>query len=211
MDCMEAMADIKDKQFDLAIVDPPYGIAFHLNNNRVYKDGKIWDNEIPNPEYFKQLFRVSKDQIIWGGNYFIEYLYNTRCYLIWDKKQSDKQDNAMSELAWTSFDAVSKTFYGMRVGNHGFLKAIEPRIHPTQKPISLYMWLLQNYAKEGETILDTHGGSMSSVIACIDKGFSIDCYERDKDYFDSAVKRIKNHLSQGDMFRKEINLIIINA
>lgn len=167
-DCMDHMAKFKDKQFDLAIVDPPYGINFtKMNmgksgrNDPLKNNLKYWDSKTPNENYFKQLFRVSKNQIIWGGNYF--NLPPSRCFLIWDKLDYNS-DFASAELAWTSFDRVVKTFQKGR--NNG-----TKRIHPTQKPVDLYLWILKNYAKEGDIILDTHLGSGSSAIACHRAGF----------------------------------------
>tara|TARA_R110001592_G_scaffold351111_1_gene647968 strand:- start:25 stop:660 length:636 start_codon:yes stop_codon:yes gene_type:complete len=201
-DCLEAMKDMKDNQFDLAIVDPPYGINITKNKRLNNNSKKDWDKEIPTPEYFKELFRVSKNQIIWGGNYFIEYLKNTRCYLNWDKlNHSDTY--ADCEMAWTSFDKNAKIFKYMWDGNrYGFIGAIQGvgkksiRTHPTQKPVALYEWLLINYAKEGDKILDTHLGSGSIAIACHNLGYDLTGYEIDKEYFDAATKRLQQHKSQ---------------
>jgi site-specific DNA-methyltransferase (adenine-specific) len=205
-DNMELMARYEDNYFDLAIVDPPYGIGVTKNkrlNNNSHND---WDNEIPSVEYFTELKRVSKNQIIWGGNYFIEHLENTRCYLNWDKlNHSDTY--ADCEMAWTSFDKNAKIFKYMWDGNrYGFPKAIQGvgkksiRTHPTQKPIALYEWLLMNYAKEGDKILDTHLGSGSITIACHNLGFDLTACELDKEYYESAIKRINNHKQQIRMF-----------
>jgi len=196
-DCLESMKQMKDNQFDLAIVDPPYGINITKNKRLNNNSKKDWDKEIPTPEYFKELFRVSKNQIIWGGNYFIEYLKNTRCYLNWDKlNHSDTY--ADCEMAWTSFDKNAKIFKYMWDGNrYGFIGAIQGvgkksiRTHPTQKPVALYEWLLMNYAKEGDTILDTHLGSGSIAIACHNLGYDLTGYEIDKDYYEAATKRIE--------------------
>ncbi len=197
MDCLKAMQDMKDNQYDLAIVDPPYGI----NQDKGIQIGKWarnihktknWDNTIPSKEYFKELKRISKNQIIWGGNYFINYLFNTRCMLVWDKKNGT---NPLSdcELAWTSFTtSVRKFTYNHIQDYNSNIK----RIHPTQKPVQLYKWILQNYAKEGDTILDTHLGSGSIAVACHDMGFSLDAYELDTDYYNSACKRLKEHQRQ---------------
>ena len=189
-DCLEAIKDMSDNQFDLAIVDPPYGIDIQISGTKFKKYGKNknWDNEIPSKEYFNELFRVSKNQIIWGGNYF--YLKPTRCFLIWDKQQPQNVSFASCELAWTSFDQSAKTFY-MRPQN-----ADNIRIHPTQKPIKLYEWLLLTYAKEGDKILDTHLGSGSIAIACHNLGFDLTACELDKEYFEAAIKRIKQHQAQ---------------
>ena len=189
-DCLEAMREMQDNQFDLAIVDPPYGIDINSSGRLGHYGGKgkSWDSKIPSQEYFKELERVSKNQIIWGGNYF--YLKPTRCFLIWDKQQPQNVSFASCELAWTSFDQSAKTFY-MRPQN-----ADNIRIHPTQKPVKLYEWILMNYAKEGDKILDTHLGSGSIAIACHNLGYDLEGYELDKDYYDNALKRIKEHQSQ---------------
>jgi len=205
-DCLESMKQMKDNQFDLAIVDPPYGINITKNKRLNNNSKKDWDKEIPTPEYFKELFRVSKNQIIWGGNYFIEYLKNTRCYLNWDKlNHSDTY--ADCEMAWTSFDKNAKIFKYMWDGNrYGFIGAIQGvgkksiRTHPTQKPVALYEWLLMNYAKEGDTILDTHLGSGSIAIACHNLGYDLTGYEIDKDYYEAATKRIEQHKTQIRLF-----------
>jgi len=205
-DNMELMARYEDNHFDLAIVDPPYGINITKNKRLNNNSKKDWDKEIPTPEYFKELFRVSKNQIIWGGNYFIEYLKNTRCYLNWDKlNHSDTY--ADCEMAWTSFDKNAKIFKYMWDGNrYGFIGAIQGvgkksiRTHPTQKPVALYEWLLMNYAKEGDKILDTHLGSGSIAIACNNLGFDLTACELDKEYYNAAIKRIQQHKSQIRMF-----------
>ena len=197
IDCMEYMKSCKDKQFDLAIVDPPFGINIE---QRIYKDNKKWDAEAPSLKYFLELFRVSKNQIIWGGNYFIDKLYPTKCYLIWDKKITDKHTFSMSEFAWTSFDSCAKTFYSPPPGHRGFYKIDGIRIHPTQKPVELYRWLLTNYAKEGDTIFDSHLGSGSIAIACDNLGFDLTGCEIDKEYFDSAVKRMEPYRNQKALF-----------
>ena len=205
-DCLEAIKEMSDNEFDLAIVDPPYGINITKNKRLNNNSQKDWDKEIPTLEYFKELFRVSKNQIIWGGNYFIEYLKNTRCYLNWDKlNHSDTY--ADCEMAWTSFDKNAKIFKYMWDGNrYGFIGAIQGvgkksiRTHPTQKPVALYEWLLMNYAKEGDTILDTHLGSGSIAIACHNLGYDLTGYELDKEYFDAANKRINEHKQQLTIF-----------
>ena len=195
------MAGCKDSQFDLAIVDPPYGIGMAKDLEigkwkRKIHEEKQWDNAIPLKEYFTELFRISKNQIIWGGNYFIDHLKNTRCMIFWDKKNGD---NFMSdgEIAWTSFNSSVRRF----VYNHiqEYNEGIS-RIHPTQKPVALYKWLLSHYAKEGETILDTHLGSGSIAIACYDMGFELTGTELDKEYYEAMQKRIKTHTDQGSFF-----------
>ena len=196
-DCLEAMKEMSENQFDLAIVDPPYGIDV---KTRVFNDGKKWDSNIPPKEYFDELFRISKNQIIWGGNYFLDYLGATSCYLIWDKKMTDKHLMSMSELAWTSFKSKNLIFRQPPVGDRGFYNIDGKRIHPTQKSIKLYEWLLINYAKKGDTILDTHLGSGSIAIACHNLGYDLTGYEIDKEYFDGAKKRIEQHKAQQRLF-----------
>lgn len=198
IDCMDGMKQYSDGHFDLAIVDPEYGIGGH--KQRVFDDGKRWDNDRPSPEYFIELKRVSKNQIVWGGNYFWE-LWPCKSFIIWDKHQPEGISFAMVELAWTSFDVPAKMYFTKPAGERGFYTVDSKRIHPTQKPVKLYKWLLKNYAKEGDKILDTHGGSMSSVIACLDMGFPITCYELDTDYYNAGKNRIINHLNQLNAFR----------
>ena len=195
---MQLMSRYPDNYFDLAIVDPPYGIGNKLvdgggtrkakfDNNR---DSIKWDN-VPTQEYFNELFRVSKNQIIWGSNYF--NLPTTRCNIIWDKIQEFTGSDF--ELAWTSFDKASKAFRMSRVEAYS-----QGKIHPTQKPIKLYNWILDKYANEGDKILDTHLGSGSIAIACHDYGFELTACELDKEYFDKAIQRITNHTNQQKLF-----------
>ena len=194
-DNMLLMARYPDNYFDLAIVDPPYGIADKFKGG---KSGKMQFNEVvdkgwdcvPSQEYFDELFRVSKNQIIWGGNYF--NLPPTRCFLVWDKCISDDFTLAMAELAWTSFDKLAK-IYKLIVPKNG-------KIHPTQKPVALYKWILDKYAKEGDKILDTHLGSGSIAIAAHDYGFELTACELDKEYYDKAIQRITNHTNQQKLF-----------
>ena len=155
---------------------------------------KDWDAEIPTAEYFDELKRVSKNQIIWGGNYFLDYLGNTKCMLVWDKMNGGN-NMADAELAWTSFDKAVRMFR-----MHHFSGGYEAKIHLTQKPIKLYRWLLQNYAKQGDKILDTHGGSMTIARACYEEGFDLDIMELDKEYFDKGVQKFKEHISQYNLF-----------
>ena len=186
-DCLEAMKEMSDNQFDLAIVDPPYGIGISKNPVRQKHNKKEWDTSIPTKEYFLELFRVSKEQIIWGGNYFD--LPATQGFFIWDKKQPYDFSLAMCEYAWSSFQKPAKMWSLSVLKDKG-------KIHPTQKPIELYEWLLMNNAKEGNKILDTHLGSGSIAIACHNLGFDLEGYELDKEYYDNALKRIKNHQAQ---------------
>lgn len=200
-DCMEILPKIPDKYFDLAIVDPPYGLGTSVVNSggrfkRYENKNGNWDLEIPPKEYFEQLFRVSKNQIIWGGNYFIEHLKSTRCYLIWDKKQPENISFASSEMAWTSFPTVAKTYYFSPMSQ-------KYRFHPTQKPVALYTWILNNYAKKGDKILDTHVGSASSLIACEKLGFEYFGIEKDKEYFEKAKARLEEFKNQVSFFNME--------
>ena len=192
-DCMEALKEFKDNQFELAIVDPPYGIKrnkMNMGNSVFNKDISKWDNNIPNEDYFNNLMRVSKNQIIWGGNYFP--LKPSQYFCIWDKGETMYgRDFAECEFAWV--------FKG---GTRIFKKSPNQptRIHPTQKPIKLYEWLLMNYAKEGDKILDTHLGSGSIAIACHNLGYDLEGYELDNEYFEAAQKRLKQHQSQMQLF-----------
>ena len=199
IDCMDFMRNIPDNYYELAIVDPPYGIGMD-GGNVGYKGSnnfkkKSWDNEIPNKEYFNELFRVSKNQIIWGGNYF--GLHATRCFLVWDKGEGFyNRTYAECELAWTSFDSNT-----CKIKHDPLAKGdYKGKIHPTQKPVALYKWILDKYAKPNDKILDTHGGSMSIAIACHDYGFDLDLCELDKEYFDKGVQRVKNHVAQQKLF-----------
>jgi site-specific DNA-methyltransferase (adenine-specific) len=192
-DNMELMARYPDNYFDLAIVDPPYGIGIETSGTHFKKNkAKGWDNETPTKEYFIELQRVSKNQIIWGGNYFFNELGNTKTFLIWDKKIAEDMSFAMCELAWTSFKNGAKIFKKTATQIN--------RIHPTQKPSDLYKWILDKYAKKGDKILDTHLGSGSIAIACHDYGFDLTACELDKEYFDKAIERIKNHTNQQKLF-----------
>ena len=193
-DNMQLMARYEDNHFDLAIVDPPYGIDINKSGRLGHYGGKgkKWDNETPNKEYFTELKRVSKNQIIWGGNYFD--LPPTRCFLIWDKQQPEGVSFASCEYSWTSFDKSAKTFY-LRPQN-----ADNIRIHPTQKPVKLYEWLLMNYAKEGDKILDTHLGSGSIALACHNLNYDLTACELDTEYYNAAMKRLKEHQQQLTMF-----------
>jgi site-specific DNA-methyltransferase (adenine-specific) len=196
-DCMEGMARYTDKYFDLAIVDPPYGIDWmdqvkNPNKGKNWKqyENKDWDNSIPEKNYFNELKRVSKNQIIWGGNYMTDFLNPSPCWLIWDKMQ--EFSGAVFEMAWTSFLSPAKAFRMSRVqaytnGN---------KIHPTQKPIKLYKWLLHNYAKQGDKILDTHLGSGSSRIAAYEMGYDFTAFELDAEYFEAQEIRYKAHIAQ---------------
>ena len=200
-DCMELM---KTGSWDLAIVDPPYGVDMANKINSVTggikHNTKDWDKYTPTHEYWDELFRVSKNQIVWGGNYFISKIQrDSSCWIFWDKNNGDSLF-ADGELAWTSFDSPVRLAKIHWCGSAAKHETGQNKIHPTQKPVKLYKWLLTNYAKEGDTILDTHGGSMSIAIACWDLGFDLDVCELDTDYFNDAVKRFENHVAQGQLF-----------
>lgn len=213
LDCLPAMREMPDKAFDLAIVDPPYGIGasgkqrYHAEAFTNYSR-KEWDNEIPGEEYFQELFRVSKNQIIWGGNYFTEFLPATKNWIVWDKAQPLGISLSMHELAFNSClgqAAIFRVTNGEN-GNRCTVPTLARqylRIHPTQKPIRLYKLCLQTYAKEGDQILDTHLGSGSSRIAAYDLGFDFTGYELDKDYFDAQEERFKRHIAQPKLFVPE--------
>lgn len=204
MDCMEGMRGTPDKYYDLAVVDPPYGLGERLTNgggkrfkkhNRTKKELVAFDDKTPDYEYFSELFRVSKNQIIWGANYF--ELPATRCVLIWDKVTFKEFTGSDFELAWTSFDYAAKSFRMSRI------QALRNgTIHPTQKPIALYDWIFAKYATKGMKILDTHAGSMSSVISAMKNEMQITAYEIDSDYFNAGKKRIETYIMQGDMFNQ---------
>jgi len=206
-DCMELMARYPDGYFDLAVVDPPYGINrdghFQKTNHRKNYTKKGWDNQRPSAEYFAEIQRVSKNQIVWGGNYFAYLLPAKKGWIFWDKKITNANNTNFSdgELAWTSFDCILRRFTYDWIG-FGYLNNPqgEKKIHPTQKPIKLYKWLLDKYAKQGDKILDTHLGSGSIAIACHDYGFQLTACELDADYYQSAIKRIQNHVSQLKLF-----------
>lgn len=204
IDCLEYMKGVPDKYFELAIVDPPYGIkrsgqgvrnCKNPNHNRRLHIDKGWDKKIPDKKYFDELFRVSKDQIIWGGNYYTAYLPASMGWVFWDKGQ----DLSMSdgELAFTSFERALRRI----IINRGVLVQ-DGVTHPTQKPVKLYKWLLHNYANPGDKILDTHGGSMSIAIACHQMGFDLTLCEIDKDYYDAGVKRFKEQTMQQSLFNQ---------
>ena len=191
IDCMEYMATLPDNAFDLAIVDPPYGIGISSNPVRQAHEKKNWDKSIPSKEYFIELFRVSKNQIIWGGNYYD--LPPTQNLIVWDKKQPEDFSLAMCEFAWCSIQMPAKIF------SYSVLKE-KGKIHPTQKPVALYEWLLNNYAKQGDRILDTHLGSGSSRIAAYNLGFDFVGCEIDKEYFDKQEERFARHTAQTSLF-----------
>lgn len=222
MECVEGMKEFPDKYFELAIVDPVYGdvkaggymtgkskggVGPHPNYNY-----SIWRQPKTDKRYFEELFRVSKNQIIWGGNYFAEEIgKNSTCWIVWDKCNG-KTHWADCELAWTSFSSAVRMFRfmwnGMMQGKsieqghvmQGNKTLNEKRIHPTQKPVALYKWLLSNYAEPGDKILDTHVGSASSLIACQDLGFDYIGFELDQDYYSAAKQRIERETAQMKLF-----------
>jgi site-specific DNA-methyltransferase (adenine-specific) len=199
-DCMEGMRTVPDKFYDLALVDPPYGIGVNHNMGRrkgdkasPYKPAD-WDSSPPDKEYFDELFRVSKDQVIWGANHFISLVsLNSPCWLMWDKGFSEEVSFAQFELAWTSLSGTCKKFDKSPSQQH--------RIHPTQKPVELYDWIYKNYLPQGGSVIDTHLGSGSNRISAYKAG-NIDFtgYEIDKDYFDAQEIRYKNFISQTRLF-----------
>lgn len=207
-DCLEYMQTITDKYFDLAIVDPPYGIkmggtggASVLATKKNYKPYYGKDEATPGQEYFDELFRISKNQIIFGGNYMVSKIKkDSACWIVWDK-DNGANDFADCELAWTSFKTSIRQFtfrwQGMLQGD---MKHKEPRIHPNQKPVDLYKWILRNYAKPGDKVFDSHVGSGSSRIACHDMGFDFIGCEIDKDYFEAQEKRFSEHCAQKELF-----------
>jgi len=201
VDNMKFMADVPDKYYDLCICDPPYGIGrdghFQKTSHRKNYSFKGWDNCTPNKKYWEELFRVSKNQIVWGANYFAEFLPPSMGWIVWDKGQRDLTMSD-AELAFTSFSQrlVIKQMFRVKIGENGGY------IHPTQKPVALYEWLLSKYAKPNDKIIDTHGGSGSIAIA-VDKAntldntnYSLDIIELDKDYFDASVNRFNKYKSQ---------------
>jgi len=200
VDCIEFMKSKPDKYYDLAIVDPPYGIGVNINMGRRKGDKKSdyhkfygGDSNIPTADYFNELFRISKQQIIWGGNYMTDFLNPSPCWLIWDKGFSEDVTFAQFEMAWTSFNSSAKKIDFNAAANN-------KRIHPTQKPVYLYRWILQKYAKPNDTIIDTHGGSMTIAKACEIEGFDLDICEIDKEYFQAGVNAFNLHKRQQRLF-----------
>jgi site-specific DNA-methyltransferase (adenine-specific) len=198
---MALMARYPDKYFQLAICDPPYGIGINMNQGR--RKGQIlkhtkknWDNLPPDELYWEELKRVSFNQIIWGANNF-KWIPPHNGYIVWDKDISGDVDFSKAELAYNSIkNTISIVKIRAQTGNEVYSN----KIHPTQKPVALYKWLLDKYAKQGDKILDTHLGSGSIAIACHDYGFDLTACELDKEYFDAAMKRINNHTKQIKLF-----------
>lgn len=213
IDCLEYMKGVPDKYFELAIVDPPYGIGqdgtlgiattktkgFTFTKKSYEQKG--WDKEIPPEIYFDELFRISINQIIWGGNYFIKLLPHFKNFIYWHKKGKSGDDKFNEgEVAFIS-NGRSR-MVDIWWNGFGTINSGEERTHPTQKPVKLYKWLLHNYAKPGDKILDTHGGSMSIAIACHQMGFDLTLCEIDKDYYDAGVKRFKEQTMQQSLFNQ---------
>jgi len=203
IDCIEFMKTKPNNYYDLAIVDPPYGINVNMNmgkkkGEKARYEKKDWDKNIPSKEYFNELFRVSKNQIIWGGNYMTDYLKQSMCWVVWDKEVPTGVSFSDFELAWTSFNIAAKKVklpYCGFIGLNG-----KKRIHPTEKPIILYRWLLKEFAKENYKILDTHGGSFTNAIACDKEKFDLDICEINKQYFDNGIKQYNEFKQQTTMF-----------
>ena len=218
MRCEDAMREFPDKFFDLSIVDVPYGIGEDGRKSQSRMVGsdkwknpcntkhvsKSWDDNSPDQSYFSELFRVSKHQIIWGANHFISKIpIDSSCWVVWKKNgQNENSDFADCELAWTNFKTAVR-FFDFAWTGFGARNAKEERIHPTQKPIALYTWLLQNYAKRGDKILDTHVGSASSLIACHRMGFDFWGFELDADYYKAASERLAKEQAQQTLFSPE--------
>ena len=215
MDCMEGMKRFPDKYFDLAIVDPVYGDVTkggymthnkgqHIGTGKAKQKGYhpgLWNQGKSGEEYFAELFRVSKNQIIWGGNYFTDYMPTSQGWIIWDKLHPEGITFADCELAWTSFDKATRIFRFMWNGMiQGNMKSRENRIHPTQKPVALYEWIINNYAKDSDIILDTHVGSASSLIACYNTNHKYVGFEIDETYYELAKKRIEQETAQINLF-----------
>ena len=196
IDCIKYLKTLEDNAFELAIVDPPYGLGTSVVNsggrfNRYNNKNGNWDLHTPKQQYFDELFRVSVNQIIWGGNYF--NLPTNKCFIIWDKHQPEGISFSMAEYAWASFNKVAQIYKTRTIGQ-------KDRFHPTQKPVKLYEWLLMNYANKGDKILDTHLGSGSIAIACHNLGFDLVGCELDKEYYEAACKRLEQHKAQLRMF-----------
>lgn len=215
LDCMEEMKRFPDKYFDLAVVDPPYGgvtqggymankmsggVARQRNDYHL----SLWQCDAPDQAYFTGLERISKNRIIWGGNYYASLLPDSQCWIVWDKEKPDGVSYADVELAWTSFNLAARIFrFAWNGMLQGDMKNKEYKIHPTQKPVALYEWIFKNFAKKGDKIIDTHLGSGSSRIAAFNANLDFWGYEIDKTYFDLQEKRFQAHASQQNLFLME--------
>ena len=209
IDCLHYMKQCEDKQFDLAIVDPPYGINMDGDINIRKPDRKStwdkkekytrkdWDKETPSIEYWTELFRISKNQIVWGGNYFTDNLPISKCWVFWDKMFDKTFNFSHGELAWTSFD---KQLLKYTISSKAETRGGKDRIHPTQKPKKLYEWLLTKFANEGDKIIDTHLGSGSIALACWNMKYDLVGLEIDKEYYTKASKRLNQHKKQLTLF-----------
>ena len=207
-DSLQALKGYADNHFDVAIVDPPYGIDDKISTKSSLNKGnkfaqlyneKRWDKFRPENEYWNELLRVSKNQIVCGGNYFAEKLPVSRGWIVWDK-QGEKMSSVNNELMWTSFDISIKTFSRCHSLDKGFMNKEGKNIHPTQKPIALYRWILDHYTNENDLILDTHLGSGSIAIACHYMKRNLIGYEIDKEYYDAACKRFKEQTMQKSLW-----------
>jgi len=203
-DCMNVMKKYEDNHFDLAIVDPPYGMGdvakftprkSNCAKNKIHKDTN-WNFETPKKKYWKELFRISKNQIVWGANYMTENLPISRGWIFWDKGYEKTNNFSAGELAWTSFDKVLIKYTLI----HRILPHNTPNIHPTQKPVKLYQWLLHNYSEKGQKILDTHLGSGSIAVACHYFGVDLVGIEIDEEYYNKAKERVNELTKQGTLF-----------
>lgn len=206
-DCMDILKQLPDKCIDLVLTDPPYGIdivndfqksiksaSSMFNMSKGIKGNGEWDKAIPDKKYFDAMLRVSKNQIILGGNYFLEYLHNTRAFLVWDK-MNGTNPMADCELAWTSFNSSVRKF-----SMHHFSKGYGIKEHPTQKPLKLFEWCIKNYSNENDLVLDCFSGSGTTAIACHNLKRRFICIEKDKDYYDASVERLKNAQAQLKLF-----------
>jgi site-specific DNA-methyltransferase (adenine-specific) len=206
-DCLDILKQLPDKCVDLVLTDPPYGIGESCGKNKSRDNkaaatdygNKDWDKTIPSKEVFDEIIRVSKNQIIFGGNYFVEYLHNSNCWLVWDKLNTG--DFADCELAWTSFNSAVRKYEFMWNGMlQQNMKNKEKRIHPTQKPTDLFGMILRDYSKEGDLILDPFSGSGTTARACHNLKRRFICIEKDKDYYEASVKRLEEHQKQLTLF-----------
>ena len=215
-DCMQGMKEFPDKYFDLAIVDPVFGDVTkggYMSHNKGQRIGKgkanqkgyhpaIWSQEKTGKDYFNELLRVSRNQVIWGGNYFCNFLPTSQCWIVWDKQHPEGITFADCELAWTSFNEATRIFRYMWNGMlQGDMKHKEDRINPCQKPVKLYEWLINKFAKEGDVILDTHTGSGSSLIACYNTNHKYVGFEIDETYYKLAKERIERETAQLNLFQ----------